>query len=254
MNNLKFFIKILFIALLSVVFLNVSATEVVTIKELQQNIKVLEEKQWEISKKFSSDLWDIWEIQKFLKERLTETEIEEIKLIISNYNKSKEKITNDNDNIDDIKELLLELKKDVYKKLIPYIEQWKLEDYLDYIKNTVETFKQWKDLDNEIDKNRELLEQKVSLIKEKIKVHENELKNEIDELINKKIDEKINIIRNNEKFKFLVLEKRKALISKTIEKINEKLKNIDGTPENQKKIDIYNIVIQKLEEVLVELE
>jgi hypothetical protein len=48
------FLYILFLSL------NVSAkVEVVTIKDLQNNIKVLEQKQGEISKKFSSDFWDI---------------------------------------------------------------------------------------------------------------------------------------------------------------------------------------------------
>lgn len=254
MRNLKIYIRILIFTLFSVIFFSVSATEVVTIKELQQNIKVLEEKQGEITKKFSSDLWDIWDIKNFLKDNLSEKEVEEIKLIINNYNKSKENIIDNNNNLEDIKQSLLDLKKEVYKKLIPYIEQWNLQDYLNYIKTNVEVFKQWKDLDYEIDKNKELLEQKVSLIKEKIKVHESELKNEIDELINKKIDEKIDIIKNNEKFKILDLEKRKALISKTIEKIKEKLNDIEVTTENQKKIDIYNIVIQKLEEVFSELK
>nr|MDD3719804.1 hypothetical protein [Candidatus Gracilibacteria bacterium] len=254
MRNLKIYIRILIFTLFSVIFFSVSATEVVTIKELQQNIKVLEEKQGEITKKFSSDLGDIGDIKNFLKDNLSEKEVEEIKLIINNYNKSKENIIDNNNNLEDIKQSLLDLKKEVYKKLIPYIEQGNLQDYLNYIKTNVEVFKQGKDLDYEIDKNKELLEQKVSLIKEKIKVHESELKNEIDELINKKIDEKIDIIKNNEKFKILDLEKRKALISKTIEKIKEKLNDIEVTTENQKKIDIYNIVIQKLEEVFSELK
>lgn len=208
------FLYILFLSL------NVSAkVEVVTIKDLQNNIKVLEQKQGEISKKFSSDFWDIWEIQKFLKTNLSENEVSEINSIISNYNFSKDKINLQlNDDIK-TKKLLLDLKKETYKNLTPYIENSKLNDYLNFIKLNVDIFKQWRELNQEIDKNKELLDKKVTSIKEKIKVHESELNSEITKLINDKIDEKLEIIKNNKKFIVLDLETRKILITKTIEKI-----------------------------------
>ncbi len=247
-------INLVFLITISFVFLTVSATEVVTIKDLQNNIKILEEKQWEISKKISSDLWDIWDIKTFLKEALSEKEIHEIKLIITNYNNLKSEINLNNNGKEELKKLLLELKRETYKKLIPYIEHSKLEEYLQYIRKNVDILKQWKEINEEIHKNRELLEQKVIILKEKIKTNEDKLKNEIDELINKKIDEKINIIKNNEKFKLLDLEKRKELINKTITKIKNILSKMEIKDENKKKIAIYNTVIEKLENVLSELK
>lgn len=250
MRTIKTLIRILFFIVTLVTILNVSSAEVATIKELQDNIRILEEKKWEITKQFSSDLWDIWEIKWFLKENLSIKETDEIKTIISDYNKSKEDINLEETDKEEIKKQLLELKRETYKKLVPYIEQTKLEEYLEYIRKNVDILKKWKELNEEIYKNRELLEQKVILLKEKIKTNEDKLKNEIDELINKKIDEKINIIKNNEKFKLLDIEKRKEIINITIDKIKIKLDSFDDTEENKKKIEIYNLLIAKLQEVL----
>jgi hypothetical protein len=131
-----------------------------------------------------------------------------------------------------------------------------LDEYLEYIKNNLETVKQDNDIKSEITKKQEILEAKVDAIKEKIKINKDESESNINDIIKSKIDEKLKNIRENKDFKSLDLEKRKYVIEQVIKKVeirkNEKIKS--ENPIKEREIYIYEIVLEKLNIFLKELK
>lgn len=223
----------------------------VTINELKQSISLLQEKQKEINIK-NPDLSSISDIKGFLKDDLNESQISEINKIITEYNTFK---TN-NINEENYYSQLLTIKKETYKKLTVFVKSEKLNDYLEYIKNNLEKIKQANDLKTEIIRKQEILENKVDAIKIKIQENKDVFENNITDIINTKIDEKLNIIKSNKDFQKLDLEKRKYVIEQIIKKIElkkeEKIKSWNQIKERE--LYIYDHVIEKLKKFLSELK
>gem|GEM_PF-1356002 len=76
----------------------------------------------------------------------------------------------------------------------------------------------------------------------------------IEEAVREKLNEKIKKILDNENFKNLQLSSKKSIFESTLEKIiakKETLKKIENkTSIVQKKIEVYEIVENKLKEVM----
>ncbi len=251
MINLWIYIKIFTIIFILSFFGKVSASTWVTIVELKQNIVILQEKQKEIYEK-TPDLSSVSDIKIFLKDDLTIDQINEIKKIILDYNDFK---TN-NINIEDYQNQLLFVKKETYKKLTVYVKNEKLDKFLNYIRDNLETIKQDNLIKDEISKNKEILEEKIDTIKIKIKENKDESENNINDIINIKVDEKIKIIKENKDFQKLALEKRKYIITQVVKKIELKKSKKEKTWNqlNERELYIYDIVIEKLNLFLKELK
>ncbi len=251
MINVNKYVKNIFIVLFILSFFGkVSASTWVTIVELKQNIAMLQEKQKEIYQK-TPDLSGISDIKEFLKDDLTASQIEEINKIIRDYNDFK--IQKD---ILDYEKKLLNIKKETYKKIILFVDTEKLQDYLDYIKDSLEAIKQDNFIKDEISKNKEILDEKVTIIKEKIKINKDEFENDINELITTKIDEKLQVFKDNKDFQNLSLEKRKYIIEKIIKNVQMKKEKKVSSWINVWKIElyVYDLLIEKLQEFLLELK
>lgn len=251
MFKINFYIKSFIVISILFINLQVSASTWVTINDLKQSITLLQEKQKDIFKK-NPDLSSISDIKDFLKDDLDELKINEVNKIISEYNAYKL----NNVNIENYQSQVLLIKKETYKKLTIYVKSEKLDEYLEYIKNNLETVKQDNDIKSEITKKQEILEAKVDAIKEKIKINKDESESNINDIIKSKIDEKLKNIRENKDFKSLDLEKRKYVIEQVIKKVeirkNEKIKS--ENPIKEREIYIYEIVLEKLNIFLKELK
>lgn len=222
-----------------------------TINDLKQSISLLQDKQKEIYIN-NPDLSSIEDIKWFLKFDLTDDQIIEVNKIIWEYNSYKESIKND----ENYQGLLMSKKRETYKNITIYVKQDKLDEYLDYIKNNLETVKKDIDIKSEINKKQELLEAKVDAIKEKIKENKDEVENNLIDIINQKIDEKINNLKNNNDFQKLNLNKKKYVIAQIIKKIEfkkeSKIKSWNSIKERE--IYVYDTLLDKLKELVDELK
>jgi hypothetical protein len=183
---------------------------------LKQNIAILQEKQKEIYQK-TPDLSSISDVKEFLKDDLTLSQIEEINKIIKDYNDFKVQ-----KGVLDYEKKLLNIKKETYRKIIVFVDTEKLQDYLDYIKDSLKAIKQNNLIKDEISKNKEILDEKVTIIKEKIKINNDEFENDLNELITTKIDEKLQLFKDNKDFINLSLEKRKYILERIIKNVQIK--------------------------------
>lgn len=222
-----------------------------TINDLKQSISMLQEKQKEIYSK-NPDLSCIEDIKSFLKADLTQIQVNEINNIIWEYNAFKIQ----NKNVDNYQSLLLSIKKETYKKLTVYVNEDKLSNYLEYIKNNLETVKKDIDIKSEITKKQEILEAKVDAIKEKIKENKDEIESSLIDIINIKIEEKLNIIKEHKDFQKLNLENKKYVIEQIIKKVEikkeEKIKSWNAIKERE--MYVYDALIEKLNLFLKELK
>lgn len=243
--------KLILIVFLSFLFCSAYWSSWETINDLKQSISMLQEKQKEIYSK-NPDLSSIDDIKSFLKADLTQLQVNEINSIIWEYNAFKVQ----NKNVDNYQGLLLSIKKETYKKLTIYVNEDKLSNYLEYIKNNLETVKKDIDIKSEITKKQEILEAKVDAIKEKIKENKDEIESNLIDIINIKIEEKLNKIKENKDFQKLSLDNKKYVIDQIIKKVEikkeEKIKSWNAIKERE--IYVYDTLIEKLNEFLKELK
>ena len=240
-----------------------------TIKELKQSIKELD-KEKNILNKDLNTLNTDYKLKSFLRNNISKSEFIVIKKIVSTYNLNKEtvelSIYNDakkNLSILDNRKKLLEEKRVFYKWLIPFIQTKSKKDYLAYIKKDATIFNKQNIVNTDIVVKKDLLENKVNRIEDTILKHQKFINNSIKNIIETRLDSKINNLKTNSTFKVLNNESKVKVLNKTIIKIKIKLENLQISKWNTnswilinstisdniliKKIKTYNIAISKLE-------
>lgn len=234
-----------------------------TIKELNSEVKRLDKERVTANIKIYK-LKSLTSISDFLKDDLSEIEISELKDITYTYNQHKEELEKrfkeESESLNEIWKIekqLIENKKDIYKELIPYIKKEKFKEYLDFIKNDVLALKETTQIkDNTIKKNI-ILKEKVENIKEKIIEHKETISEKLKALITLKVNEKVNNFKLSERFKELELYQKEELIKKMIYKTDEVIESLSlveyKTTVLIQKIEIYKLIKEKLEELLLEL-
>lgn len=202
---------------------------------------------------FISYLVNSW----YFRDNINKDELRKIEFLVKNYN-YKYTITNTSlldksKNLEDIsaeKKYLLEIKKNLYQDLIGYIKQDRFKEYLIFIKWDASILKRDNDIKYSLIQNKEVLITKVTKIEEKIQEQRNLMSANIKKIVEIKIDEKINSIKNNPKFISLSNELQATVIMKTIEKVelrieNTKILNTSDTILDQK-IEVYELLHTKL--------
>ena len=267
MNKL---IKTLIVLFLSVFFINTAFCSSwnidnnKTIKQLSNEVQELKQEKEELHKKIlelQNTLLKSW----FLKENLNIKAKERIKLIIDWYKIQKKQyeklLIEKSSSLESTKEIkikLIELKKNLYASLVPYIKENKLNEYLEFVKKDLYTLKEDKDLKENSIKKNVILQEKVKKIKEKIIEHKKETQQILKEKIIKKIDQKIQALKVNNKFKNLKKEQKIKIIDYIIEKINKKIeemnKIVNKTEILKTKIEIYEILKEKFIKLKEEIE
>lgn len=200
-----------------------------SIKQLNTEVQQLKIEKTKIDKKIL-ELQTILKNSWFLKENLSDISKIYIRRIIEQYDLERKQYESSLfkkslslESTTNTRIKLINLKKDLYMKLVPYINQKKLKDYLNFVKKDLYTLKEEKEIkDNSIKKNV-ILKEKVNKIKEKIIKHKEETQKILKQLIIKKIDDKINQFKNNIKFINLNKNKKAILLSYIIKKIDDKI-------------------------------
>ncbi|NUJ97871.1 hypothetical protein HGA92_03750 [Candidatus Gracilibacteria bacterium] len=237
------------------------ADNTITIKELQKNIQTLTE---EKKSKWESFRQENGKINNFIEVNLDNDSLLKIEEFVNSYYSKKDELekkieekAKQSEDIKELKEEILKIKLDLYKKFVPYIKKDQLQEYLSYIKGNIETEITDKNIKEEIIKNQEIINKRISEIKEKIEENKKVLEAKIEEAVKQKLEEKIKIIRENEKFKKLSEESKRSIFESTLKRIvakKEILEKIENkTSIVQKKIEVYEIVEKRLKEVIKSL-
>lgn len=253
--------KIIFCILISFLFYNSTfATNKqgffasnLTIKELSQNIEKLKEEKTELDQKTK----DYWELISFIKTDLTKEEIDEIKLSIEDFIEErnflqidlKNKINNWL-NVEKEKKDLVLLRASIYKYLAKYVARDKREAFIEHIKFQTQSEKESKDLIESIIKSQNILDQKVTYIKEKIENHREDLSARIEISITQKIKQRIDEIDKDPKYKEIDQKIKNKIYKDFINQLEIRLKDLEKSilSENYKEMR-KNILNKMIDEI-----
>lgn len=237
-----------------------------TIKELKESIDFLDKANSDLDEDFKSLDID-YEVKKFLRTNLSNSDLSNIKYLISVFNSSKFKLeteiankTKNKLSVTEDKKALIEEKRKFYNWLIPYINSQYNDKYLEYIKYDIQIFSKQKNSSNDIESKKEILNNKVVTLETKIQEHRNYINENVSKIIESKLDEKLKNLANNDTFRWLSSESKVKVLNKTIDKITqklEKIKNLNSTStwtvskySNElfdKKVQTFLIAVNKLE-------
>lgn len=227
------------------------------IKELSTEIHTLKESE-KIIKEESKVLQDKDMLLSFFRDDLTRVELRRIEKIISSFkfhrnyleNEFKEKAKNLED-VTETKEDIIYQRKSLYKDLAPYIKQDQIKNYLDYVKSDAESIQNKNNISVQIIANKEILNNKLSLIEWRIKENKETLNKQLEDAVIKKIDYKINQLKTNKKFAELDKNLKAKVIDKTIVKVKIRILNIENksdlTDLESQKLDLYKLLKSSLE-------
>lgn len=223
-----------------------------TIKELKKEIEKLDKKN-----NLDENI-DIFfkenNIDDFFYSWLSKENIKTIKNIIVNYilksNDLEKKLKNSNslEEFEKNQSKFLSLKKEFYKSLIVYIDKKDYKNYLNFIEKNINNFIEKNNLYLAKFKAQLNYEKKVELLEKKIKENQQNLDNEIKNIIEQKIDEKLSAFLTSQSFLKLSKKQKSNFILKVLEKLKNKKWNLDLN-EDSKKIEIYEVFIWKMLEV-----
>lgn len=262
---ITFFIFFYFVVFFNTTFSSeIKIDEKKSIKELSTEVKNINKEKLEIYKKLEK-LKITLEKEDFLKDNLNFSEKKHIKELIKEYD--QEKIKLEKELIDKAKNLestknikikLIEAKKNLYSYLVPYIKEYKLKDYLIFVKKDLTTLKQDKDLkENEIKKNV-IIKQKINKVRKKIEENKKETKKFLKQDLIKKIKRKIQEFKNNPKFIKLSKQKKLEVLNFILKKIDNRINNLKKirfqTQIIEIKIEIYNFLKQEFLQIKKEIE
>lgn len=233
-----------------------------TIKELSQNIEKLKEEKEDFLEKNKELSKEYWELFSFIRNDLNEDEIEEITWKVNAFleNKAnletrlKQKIDNQEDSTDIKKEIIFN-RANFYKYIAKYVQKDKREDFIAHIKFQVQSEKEAKDLIEEILLSQNLLEQKVTYIKEKIETHKEDLQAKIENSITLKIKKRIDEIDSNPKYAQISQTVKNTIYKNFILQIKKRLSELEASKlsDNYKEMR-RNILNKMIEEITLKIK
>lgn len=234
-----------------------------TIRELKENIEGLDKAKEDLYLKLK-DFAPDQKLRSYFRDDLSLLDLENMRSIIDEYNKNKQELEKELQerskqllDTSMVRKNLLEEKKELYKKLTSFIKTNEYSNYLEYIKSDTTIYFERKEIDSDIYRKQEIINTKVNILEEKIKEHRIYLEESLQRLVESKMDERLELLNQNKSFALLKNKQKIEVIEKTIEKaqilINElSIQNINDTNSisinNRKKIEIYKVVVNKLEE------
>ncbi len=225
--------------------------------ELREYIKKLEEEQKDFKIKSKELSKEYWELISFMRTDLSGEEVQEIRENIEVFIEKRNLLQSDLNskisqllNVDKEKKELILLRADIYKYLSRYVARDKKDSFIEHIKFQVQSEKESKDLIEEIQKSQNILDQKVTYFKEQIENHKEDLQARIELSITQKIQQRIDEIDRNEKYKNIEIWIKNKIYGDFIIQIEERLFSIDKSnlSNNYKEIR-KNILTKMIDEI-----
>lgn len=230
-----------------------------TIKELWKNIEKLKEEEKKLNEKSSELSKDYKELVWFIKDDLNFIEIDEISIKIDEYIEKRDELelwlktkVDKLEETKDIKNQILIEKANFYRYIAKYVDINKRDAFIEHIKTNIQATKERKDLIEEILKNQNLVDKKVTYLKDKIETHKEELATKIETSVKSKINERIDTIDKNEKYKDLDAWVKNKIYWDFINQLKQKLEEIEksnlSTSYKERMSLIYKSMIKNIEE------
>lgn len=248
------------------------ATNKETISEISTKIKELWEDQVQESDNKKIFL-ETYRFNQYFKRNLSEEDKTTIRAIAEKYvistrdleeeltsllNNIQQDNTISDENLEKIestKTSILESKKELYKDLTPFVDIKKYEDYLEYISQEVRNDKKTKDISSKLVIQKIKLSEKVTTIEEKIEANHEKLNNDINLIIEARIEKKISEFVNHPKFMKLSDQAKTKVLDITLRKIKIRISNIENNSINTssqlltRKKDTYLLIAEKIQEI-----
>lgn len=232
-----------------------------TIKELKTTITDLQEDKKEVATEFKQFIEKNGTLKGFFKKDLWNKEHEVIWNIVDWYN-GRIKVLNDK-----LKEAALEesgknkiladlmkAKRNMYKEFAPYIEVSLIDKYNAFIEQDATLSKKEEVIKTDLIEKKEQLDEKVSVIKEKIKKNNVTIQKKLDNVVAERVRWKLNGYIESSKFQGLPVTQKRLIFSKVIILLDKRRESIlisnEEAPVIQRKIYVYNIMKVVLNEYI----
>ncbi len=227
-----------------------------SIKEIKQNIEKLNSDKNLISNQYSEFKIES-NISSYFKKTLSNDDITNIEKLIAQYNlqynelnvlllhKAKKLESNE-----EIKNQLLQVKKDLYISLLEYIDSDKYAEYVNFIRWDATISKKQVEVKSEIASTKQIYDKKVTNIESKIIANRIHLAERINRVVAVKIDEKIKTMKDSPNFKNLPKHLQLEVLEKTIQKVNVNISALESIESKNgnitQKIELYYLLNDKL--------
>jgi len=234
-----------------------------TIKELEEEKEQLISDKAIVTNNFNAFILNNWALRKYFKQELSVEELQSIENIIITYNSKKAELEsllkNKATELQDtgwVAWELLELKKDLYISFLPFILIDQLWEYKQFIKADFTATKKDTDIQSDIYKKETIVEKKKIIIQEKIDASEQDLEAKKNKVIKSRINEKLVIYSQSERFQTLTIEQRTLVFTTVLEKITLRREKLQSNNDQtlQEKIKLYMLVEQSISDFITNLE
>jgi len=234
-----------------------------TIKELEEEKEQLISDKAIVTNNFNAFILNNWALRKYFKQELSVEELQSIENIIITYNSKKAELEsllkNKATELQDtgwVAWELLELKKDLYISFLPFILIDQLWEYKQFIKADFTATKKDTNIQSDIYKKETIVEKKKIIIQEKIDASEQDLEAKKNKVIKSRINEKLVIYSQSERFQTLTIEQRTLVFTTVLEKITLRREKLQSNNDQtlQEKIKLYMLVEQSISDFITNLE
>ncbi|ATU05072.1 hypothetical protein BKN14_01290 [Candidatus Gracilibacteria bacterium HOT-871] len=263
MKKILFFILVLLFSFSPKIYANDSGffTDAKSIKDLKKDINNINKIESDLELNYKSFLQE-HNIDNYLKKGMLNSEIQDLKSIATNYvvNSSEiEKKISNLTNDEEIKKLqnsLIDLTKELYKNLLPFIDTSNYKSYLVYVENSIKNQTEKNNLYLNKFKTQNIYNKKLDILGKKIQENKEYLDDAVKKIIEQKLDEKIIQIMDSPAFSKLSTENKVKTLEKVIERINLKVDSFQSKLDYDsiyieadiKKLEIYKVLVQRLKD------
>lgn len=228
-----------------------------TIREMQESIQALEKEKTRLEFKWNTfqigneSLWDL------IKQDISIEDTQNIEEIVFSYSRENSRLERSLDlqigslqDTNNIENELLELKKNFYKSLIPFIQINKLEDFKRYIDLDLSYNEKSKLVSTQIEKKQLKRIERVEELQVQIELNNKILREKIEQKISIDIKEKIESFILQDSFIDLNNDQKRQVFAKVINKIELEIINMknksNATSIIEEKTIIFEIVVEIL--------
>lgn len=141
---------------------------------------------------------------------------------------------------------LLKLKWEVYKFLYTFVPKEKNAAYINYVKVQLQSQKNSKEIIDEIEKSKSILDDKITYYTKKIEQDKKELREKIDSSITEKIKQRIEDIDSNPKYKWIPQDTKNTIYTDFIKTLQNSLKENEQSNFSEGYKEIRKNILQKM--------
>lgn len=220
-----------------------------TIKDLNNDIKNIARTEDEIERNYKNFLKD-YKVETYFKKNLTKEDYKNIKNTANFYTNKILRLENNLSRIENEDELIkihsqvIDLKKDLYKSMIYYIDNRNYDKYLLYIEESIKKLVEKNSLQITKIKTKDTYNRKIETLEKKIKENKNYLDEHIKNTIEQRFEHRVNQFIDSPLFNKLKKEDKIKALETLSSKIREKI-NYSLTKTNISNTDLLNIKLYK---------